>query len=44
MVGFRNRIVHEYEEINLRIVYDVWQKNSKDIEKYCKSVVVKYKL
>ena len=43
MVGFRNRIVHEYEEIDLRIVYDVWQKNSKDIEKYCKSVVVKYK-
>ena len=44
MVGFRNRIVHEDEEIDLRIVYDVWQKNSKDIEKYCKSVVLKYKL
>ena len=44
MVGFRNRIVHEYEEIDLRIVYDVWRKNSKDIEKFCKSVVTKYKL
>jgi uncharacterized protein YutE (UPF0331/DUF86 family) len=44
LVGFRSRIVHEDEEIDLRIVYDVWQKNSKDIEKYCKSVVVKYKL
>jgi uncharacterized protein YutE (UPF0331/DUF86 family) len=44
MVGFRNRIVHEYEEIDLRIVYDVWQKNSKDVDKYCKSVVLKYKL
>jgi uncharacterized protein YutE (UPF0331/DUF86 family) len=44
MVGFRNRIVHEYEEIDLRIVYDVWQKNSRDIEQYCKSVVLKYKL
>jgi uncharacterized protein YutE (UPF0331/DUF86 family) len=44
MVGFRNRIVHEYEKIDLRIVYNVWQKTSKDIEKYCKSVVTKYKL
>jgi uncharacterized protein YutE (UPF0331/DUF86 family) len=44
LLGFRSRIVHEDEEIDLRIVYDVWQKNSKDIEKYCKSVVVKYKL
>jgi uncharacterized protein YutE (UPF0331/DUF86 family) len=44
MVGFRNRIVHEYEEIDLRIVYDVWQKNSKDVDKFCKSVVLKYKL
>ncbi len=40
MVGFRNRIVHEYEKIDLRIVYDVWQKNSKDIDKFCKSVVI----
>jgi uncharacterized protein YutE (UPF0331/DUF86 family) len=44
MVGFKSRIVHDDEETDLRIVYDVWQKNSKDIEKYCKSVVVKYKL
>ena len=44
MVGFRNRIVHEYEEIDLRIVYDVWQKNGRDVDKYCKSVVTKYKL
>jgi len=29
MVGFRNRIVHEYEKIDLRIVYDVWQKTAK---------------
>ena len=44
MVGFRNRIVHEYEKIDLRIVYDVWQKNSKDVDKFCKSVVLRYKL
>jgi uncharacterized protein YutE (UPF0331/DUF86 family) len=44
MVGFRSRIVHEDEETDLRIVHNVWQKNSKDIEKYCKSVVNKYKL
>ena len=44
MVGFRNRIVHEYEKTDLRIVYDVWQKNSKDVDNFCKSVVLKYKL
>lgn len=44
MVGFRNRIVHEYEKIDLRIVYEVWRKNSKDIHNFCKSVVTKYKL
>lgn len=44
MIGFRNRIVHEYEKIDLRIAYEVWRKNIKDIEKYCKSVVMKYKL
>jgi uncharacterized protein YutE (UPF0331/DUF86 family) len=44
LVGFRNRIVHEYEEIDLRIVYDVWQKNSRDVDKFCRSVVLKYKL
>jgi uncharacterized protein YutE (UPF0331/DUF86 family) len=44
MVGFRNRIVHEYEKIDLRIVHDVWQKNSRDVDKFCKSVVLKYKL
>lgn len=44
MIGFRNRIVHEYEKIDLRIAYEVWRKNSKDIEQYCKSVVMKYKL
>jgi uncharacterized protein YutE (UPF0331/DUF86 family) len=44
LVGFRSRIVHEDEEIDLRIVYDVWQKNSKDVGKYGKSIVTKYKL
>jgi uncharacterized protein YutE (UPF0331/DUF86 family) len=44
MVDFRSRIIHEDEETDLKIVYDVWRKNSKDIEKYCKSVVTKYKL
>jgi uncharacterized protein YutE (UPF0331/DUF86 family) len=44
MVDFRSRIVHEDEETDLRIVYDVWRKNSKDIEKFCKSVVTKYKI
>ena len=44
MVGFRSGIIHEDETMDLRIVYDVWRKSSKDIEKYCKSIVTKYKL
>ena len=44
MVGFRNRIVHEYEKIDLRIVYEAWRKSIKDIENFCKNVVLKYNL
>ena len=41
MIGFRNRIVHEYEKIDLKIVYEVWKKNIGDIEKFCKAIVLK---
>lgn len=44
MVGFRNRIVHEYEKIDFKIVYEVWRKHIKDIEQFCKAVVLKLKL
>jgi uncharacterized protein YutE (UPF0331/DUF86 family) len=44
MVGFRNRIVHEYEKIDLKIVHRVWQKNSKDLDAFCSAVVRKFKL
>lgn len=42
MIGFRNRIVHEYEKIDLRIVYEVWRKRIRDIDSFCKSIVLKY--
>jgi uncharacterized protein YutE (UPF0331/DUF86 family) len=44
MVGFRNRIIHEYEKIDLKIVHAVWRKNINDIEKFCKAVVLKFGL
>ncbi len=44
MVGFRNRVVHEYEKTDMKIVHTVWKKNLSDIEKFCKAVVVKYNL
>jgi len=44
MVGFRNRIVHEYEKTDMKIVHDVWKKHTADIEKFCKAVVLKYGL
>ncbi len=34
MVGFRNRIIHDYEDIDLNIVYEAWHQGIKDIEKY----------
>lgn len=33
MIGFRNTLVHDYIDIDLRIVYDVLQDNIADIEK-----------
>ena len=32
MIGFRNALVHEYIDIDRKIVYDVLQKNLKDID------------
>jgi len=44
MVGFRNRIIHEYEKVDLRIVYEVWRKSLGDIETFCKAIVLKFGL
>lgn len=44
MVGFRNRIVHEYEKTDMKIVHTVWKRHVVDMESFCKAVVVKYKL
>jgi uncharacterized protein YutE (UPF0331/DUF86 family) len=44
MAGFRNRIVHEYEKVNLRIVHEVWRKNLSDIERFCKAIVLRFGL
>jgi uncharacterized protein YutE (UPF0331/DUF86 family) len=32
MIGFRNTLVHEYVEIDRKIVYDVFQNNLQDLE------------
>lgn len=42
MVGFRNRVIHEYEKLNLDIVYDIWQNRIQDIEKFCLAVVDRF--
>jgi len=44
MAGFRNRIVHEYEKIDLQIVHTVWRKNLDDIDEFCRAIVLKYNL
>lgn len=44
MAGFRNRIVHEYEKIDMKIVHAVWKKHSKDLDAFCRAVIRKFKL
>lgn len=44
MSGFRNRIVHEYEKTDMKIVYTIWWKNLSDIKRFCKAVIIKYNL
>lgn len=44
MTGFRNRIVHEYEETDFKIVYNIWKKHLNDIKKFCKSIALTCKL
>ena len=44
MSGFRNRIIHEYEKTDLKIVHTVWKKSLADILKFCKNIVSKYNL
>lgn len=44
MVGFRNRIVHEYEKAEMKIVHNVWRKHIADIESFCKAVVIRFNL
>ena len=41
MVGFRNILVHEYEDVNLDIVHSILQGRLKDIDEYL-LVVVEY--
>lgn len=42
VVGFRNRVIHEYEKLNLDIVYKVWQERLKDIEEFVFAVVERF--
>jgi uncharacterized protein YutE (UPF0331/DUF86 family) len=44
MTGFRNRIVHEYEKTDLTIVHAIWTKHSRDIERFCLSIIKKFNL
>jgi len=44
MVGFRNILVHEYEEVDLNIVYDILCSHLKDIDEYLLAVVNHFKL
>lgn len=42
MVGFRNRVIHEYERLNLEIVYRVWTERLTDIEEFVSNVLKRF--
>jgi uncharacterized protein YutE (UPF0331/DUF86 family) len=42
MVGFRNRVIHEYEKLNLEIVYRVWTEGLTDIEEFGSNVLKRF--
>lgn len=42
VVGFRNRVIHEYEKLNLDIVYKAWQERIRDIEEFAFAVVERF--
>lgn len=44
MFGFINRIVHQYEKTDMKIVHTVRKKNSADIVGFCRAVVLKLSL
>jgi uncharacterized protein YutE (UPF0331/DUF86 family) len=44
VVGFRNILIHEYDEINLNIVHDILQNHLIDIDEYLLSVVNHFRL
>lgn len=44
MVGFRNKIVREYEKTDMKIVHTVWKKHIADIESFCRAVAIKFTL
>jgi len=44
MTGFRNRIIHEYEKLNINLVYAVWEEGTEDIEKFCLFIIDRFKL
>lgn len=44
MVGFRNILIHEYEDVNLDIVYNILHEHLRDIDEFLMAVVDYFKL
>jgi len=42
MAGFRNLIVHQYEDIDYRIVYQIYQHRLGDIEAYLNAIQARF--
>jgi uncharacterized protein YutE (UPF0331/DUF86 family) len=44
MIGFRNRIIHEYEQLDLKIIYEVYKNGIRDIEEFCLLIIECFRL
>ncbi len=44
MVGFRNILVHEYQDVNMDIVYNILRAHLKDIDGYLLAVIDHFRL
>lgn len=44
MAGFRNILVHEYEDVNLEIVHNIVEHHLKDIEAFLMTIAERFRL
>ena len=39
MLGFRNVAIHEYQELNLKVVQDIIEQHLQDIQEFARAII-----